>query len=403
MDLLKGLGLGLAFGFIIWNMIRNKKASIVSFILFLLVAVIFCIQSIDKSYYESKFGSISYFDVYLLVVTYIMVALSILELVLGSRNKKEPKVEETLQENEPKEATSIEETQENQYFYAMLPEPLAYFDEKKQGYVLNQAMKKELQVSTDLLTTATLKEKMNEEDQPTYMVNQKATSGEVYYRLKTASGESWFEELHAVYQHQLCIVLRKNIGMNVNIGSFKELNQQLENWIEQKKDFYFIVLNLVSIEKITSTQGKDFADICTAKYFAKIFNGPLKDGLSIYRLGNTEYALLIEESEYYDLILRQLANKSCELVYQEFFINKIRMTIHGKMGMVSSKDVSSLSPRSIANAAFDMVQQASSLNYEEDYCIYQGLDLSNESCSLEDLNLHPDTDLDLFKKDFLEE
>ena len=276
MELLKGLGLGLAFGFILWNIIHNKKISFVSLVLFIFMSIVFCIEHFDQEYYTKQFGNIAHFDYYILGVTILMVLVSILELWLGFRKRlKQQEQEEEQNQAIEQVEQPIEEpiiTKDEKYYFELMREPLAYFDEKENGYYLNQSMRKELQISSPFITINEMKEMMNDEDKINFSTNQKATSGEICYRLKTSNGLTWFEEVHAVFNHQQYIVVRKNIGLNISLGSFKELNEKLEKKLDKNEDFYFMVLNLSDVDSKFSTEGQDFTNLCLAKYISKILN-----------------------------------------------------------------------------------------------------------------------------------
>lgn len=259
------------------------------------------------------------------------------------------------------------------YIYLdLLDEPLAYFDEEQKAYVASRNLMHYLQTENNTIPLEQLRQIMHKDDLGIFDSRQIEANKyqKIQYRLLTANGYAWFEEGFGSFFGKKYIVTKKinaEESNAINIGTYKNYVAKIEENISNNLVFSIALLNLHTVPELISEYGKDFANLVLNRYFEKISSGVLKDRLSIYKVSNTEFALIIEGEEYYDVVVRDLHSNSSNLLSQEIVINKNKVVVKAHVAMVLSKQVANLDAQKIMKVAFETIKEASDPKFLKEY------------------------------------
>jgi hypothetical protein len=303
-------------------------------------------------------------------------------------------------------STVNSEFKKNLYIYLdLFNEPLAYFDQDEKAYIASHSLLELLNLDNNRILKDDFKKLMHSDDISNY---EKSTIeldkvNTINYRLNSKNGYIWFEESKASFFNNDFILMKKvdvTIASKVVFGNYNGLVKLVDSFCEQNKQFGLIVMNTTNIPKISGTMGKDFTEILLSKFFVKILNGPLKDQVNVFKIGSIEYVLVIERTEYLDLVIRDLDNKTSDLISQDIYINNSKYTVECELGIVASKDFEKPESRTIIKAAFDVLKEATDPDFLNDYSIYQPKAQITQEYSLADLGIDlEEDDLTIFDED----
>lgn len=301
------------------------------------------------------------------------------------------------------------EFKKNLFVYLdMFQTPLAYFDQDQKLYVASHAMLDMIPFTDNQVTQAELLEKMHPNDIETYRMRKIEDSkrNKIYFRLKVDEEFVWFEESSVRYFDKDFILIKRVEAIatsKVVFGNYKAMIKMVSELSDNKKDFGLIVMNLSNITQIAASQGKELSELLLGKFFIKILNGPLKGQIKLYKLGSTEYAVLIENGEYTQLVIRNLHNNTSELASQNISINNMKYRLECALGVVASQDFATADPRAIIKAGFDTLKEASDPDYLKDYSIYQPKQTVTVEYDLKTLGIDLDDDLKEFENELDDE
>jgi GGDEF domain-containing protein len=299
---------------------------------------------------------------------------------------------------------STVELKKNLFIYLdMLNQPLAYFDSDEKLYVVTRCLAEFLSLKNNRLTINDFRKLVHQEDlyllQEQKLENNKINN--VFIRLQTKVGYVWFEQLSASFNGFDFIVLRKaDFGRisNLNLGTYESLVNMVNHLCETKEPFGLVMINLTSIPSITNEYGKEVADIVTTKFITQIANNLLNNQAQIYKLGVTDYIFVLDKIDYLDLIVRDLGNKTSDLLTQNIIVNKYNLQVNSKIAVVYSHDVTQLDTNTILKITFDTLKEASDPDFNKPYSIYQPTISQEKAFSLEELGIDLDhDDLSVFK------
>lgn len=297
---------------------------------------------------------------------------------------------------------STSEFKKNLYIYLdMLNQPLAYFDSDEEVFVVTRNLSEFLSLKNNRLSMGEFKKLVHKEDYDTMsepkLENNKIKN--VFMRLQTKVGYTWFEELVASFNNYEYILLRKadlSKLANLNVGSYESLVNSVNHYCEEGRQFGLVMINFANIPHIIAEYGQEVADILVNKFINNIVANILNNQAAIYKVGSLEYMFLIDKTVYLDLIVRELANKTTELLAQELIVNKYKIKVNSQMAVVYSKDVKKLDTSTVLKATFDTLKEASDPEFYKPYSIYQPKE--EKEFSLADLGIDLDTDLSEFEK-----
>ena len=300
------------------------------------------------------------------------------------------------------------EYRRNLYIYLdLLNQPIAYFDQTTKGYILSNSLLKFLNLTERVITSENLIKIMHPEDITEYE-NIRIEEGRLkqrFFRLKSGSSYYWFEEATVNYFKNDFIMLKKtdsSYSLDLKFEGYKTMVKAIAEVNQAKTEYGLVILNMESLNAISTSMGSDYTDIIVNKYFTKILNGSLKGQVKLYKIGAVEYAILIDGQEYIDLAIRNLVNNSSELLSQDVYVSRKRNHVNAKVALVLSRDIEDSDPRVIIKTAFDTIKVVTDVGFVSDYYIYQPIKIVERQYSLENLGIDFDENLDEFK-DVLDE
>lgn len=258
-------------------------------------------------------------------------------------------------------------------YFDLLEEPVAYFDQDLNKYVLSNQMMRLLNAKESELPIAVFEKLIVPEDlgalskRPT--IDAQVS---IQYRLITINGQEWFEENVQQQKDQRYLVIHRSdfTKTKINFKGYPELLSDVNGFIDQNRDFALAFLAIKDLPRIIDVLGNDASELVALKYFTKLNSSSLSGKIKIYRISKMEYGIIIDRLDNYDLILRDLKNNVSELLGLEIYFNEKKFVLKNAVGIVSSKNVLERTPEAIVKAGFDALFFATDEKYEKRYSIY---------------------------------
>lgn len=396
------------FGFILFNLLNNKKVSFVSIVLFILLTLCYCIKRFDREYYDKLVEGITHIDLYLKIAAGCSFGISVGEYVLGyflhkKKQNKKNKVEEHQQNiiedmNDDKQniqpVTNKDNVEDLLVYLELMDEPLACLVNDE--YIVNNRMKNLLNIDSYKISKELFLCYLNKEDKKEYNDKNKINA----FRLNVGDKDCWYEESKASLKGSIYKLVResKNIKLaDVNLKSFKELTNVLVKLKKERKNYYLVFFDLINTSDISGFYGKDFTNMVINRFLQKISNLSYLNKTRLYYISKTEYVILLGNKMEYNILLSELDNKSSDILRQEITINNKKVILKSKIGAIESARVKDNTVQNVINKGFETLKLASSINYKGDYAIYNPVD-DFVDYSARDLNIDLDSDMDEYKK-----
>lgn len=398
-EILSYITLSLILGMMIGFFIIKKRVLVFAILLTIILIALMIMKKVDFSYYKQLLGDIENIDFYTFIASLVILFITLLEMIIviyKKRKNKNNDIEEEI-ENDNKELNII---------FHMIKIDMAYFDDEKQVYVLNDHFKNSLNVNKYELSVSEFN---------SYMVPSDNTNDEMnlsyQFQLNTINGYEWFDKINYKGKTKNIIVIyktEKKLNGNGLIGSYKDLEKAIQDLNKQNQEFGLVLTNIVSIREnnpVTKLsylnenkeiKNKDFRDLIITKYITNILSGYLKDQVKVYRLANYEYAFLILSKRSYEMVERGFYNNTSEFINCDLMVEKDNVTVASKAGVVFSGYIKDKVDFKIINAAFDMLQMAVSANYKQSYVLYQSPEENRPNYKLKDIGIDLDNDLNDF-------
>lgn len=296
------------------------------------------------------------------------------------------------------------EFKKNLFIYLdMLNQPLAYYDGDEKLYVVTRCLSDFLSIKSNRLSVSDFRKLVHQDDiallEEQRLENNKINNS--FIRLQTKVGYVWFEQLSASFNNFDFVILRKADFAklsNINFGTYDSLVNMINHLCEAKTPFGLVMFNLANIPAIADEYGKEVADILTNKFINQILTSLLNNQVPIYKLGSIDYIMVIDKIAYLDIIVRDLGNKTSDLLTQNIIINKYNLTVNSEVAIVYSQDVYKLDSSTILKATFDTLKEANDPDFNKPYSIYQPKKDEEKEITLEDLGINLDDDLSTFKQ-----
>src|SRR5690554_728102 len=324
-------------------------------------------------------------------------------------NKKDKVVGYVLVDNTKVDGYRTEASKEfKRYLFIyldLLEKPIAYLDEDSGAYVLSNSLRKLMNSDQNELTPYELRDYMHPEDIFSYETKKDEDHkiNQLFYRLRCGDDYLWFEESSGTFFGKNFILTRRvdsyTMVERLNFGGYKAMVKAVSHLTESNAIFSIAMLSFANIDELVSKRGQVLTDILINKFFIKIINGPLKSVVEIFKIGNNDYALIIEGDEYFDLIVHDLTTNSSDLLHQGININRSTIHLSAQIGLVFSKDFEEASAREIIKTGLTTLKEASDPDFLNDYSIYQPADIVEVEYDLDDLGIDLDEDLSEFLED----
>lgn len=224
-----------------------------------------------------------------------------------------------------------------------LNEAIGYLDNSISQYRLTRKMKEKLNLDSQTISYTELRNFVYFEDYVTFdaMKDQKAGSYKYRYRLKTNDGIEWYEEVRIIEGDNTISTFHKSSfeKSDTVIFSKDDLMRNLEDRINANEKFGLIFLFLEKGQTILRKAGKEAGNLVINNYFKKIQDKLLTDEDNVYRIGNTEYCILMSNLDNYQKLLNDVENGSSELLKASVNFDGNKYIIVNNLGFVYSEDL----------------------------------------------------------------
>ena len=391
--------IGFAFSFVL--SIIKKRFAFVSLVLSYAGIMLSLMYKFDIKYLKNLIGDVSNFLVYLFIGSIVVFACSIIECIF-MKNKRLIK-----DKNKTSEKVFIEKDTKLYYFDLML-EDVAYYNNDKKCFVLNNSFRKRLDLSSIEVSLEEIGAYLYEEDKNAFSSLKDKTK----FRLNTISGASWYEYREEEIGDEKYILIHKvedKLGNLSTVGNYKELNKILTEYETRGENFSIVLINIYSIKEVLQrnfpnlstlkdVREKDLRDVIVIKYLTAILNGDLKEIVTVYKIGGSEYAFLMKGKEIYGVVERALINNQSIFLGESIKIEDKTYSIKSKVALVNSKYVEISDNYHVINAAFDTLQVLIASSKKEDYQIYQKDSDNENNFNLKDMGIDLDNDIKQFYK-----
>ena len=376
------------------SFIKNRFAFISSILSYLGISVVL-MKKFDVSYFNELFTDIENINLYLFVSACLVLIITVTEAIFMKNNRKKIEVVSL----EPVKEKVYIERDTKIYYFNLINIAIAYYNEKKQNYVLNNAFRKLLEIDEIEISLEKLKEYISSDTIDEFDCGKAFKINNEWFELK--------QELIAEETYKIITKIDNKLGSNANVGNYKDLENIVKESDSKGIEYGLVLSNIYSILELVPTnkynltktskdvREKELRDVIVAKYLTKILNGDLKDKVKIYRLGSNEYAFYLTDKNSYDFVERQLLTNQSEFISSDIIINDKTYTISAKVGIVFASYVNKTST-SVINACFDTLQLVVSSTYKKDYCIYQNSLDDKVSYKLSDMGIDLDNDIKKF-------
>lgn len=247
-------------------------------------------------------------------------------------------------------------------YMTLINEPIAYFDSYKKIFVLTPKMQETLGIDKKMLTVEKFKEFVFSEDQVDFV--DCVSGANRYFNLHTTSGFQLFENRSYIFDNEVYNIIRyyKNISENkVEIKAYDDLIKAI-NKSFSSYDFGLIVLSFKHIEDIKVKYGEDYAALVLIKFFQKANNGVLRNKLNVFKLNNSDYALLVNRQDDLHLIIRDLEKQTSDLLNANIIIDYKKFDIKPTLGICLVSTLPIKSAELAVKAALEATEEAKRFN-----------------------------------------
>lgn len=381
----------LIFGIIFFNVINNKRFSLISFLLFILLGGYYFIKFKYNNIYIEYIKNIKNIEYYVLIYGIINLVVAIIQYILSIRkdNKNEKQVEEV--NNRAVSIDCKEQYNLLMVYLEMINEPLACLVNDE--FIINNKMKKILKFDNYMINKKKFYSYINHADKNSFFESKKSSP----FRLKVDDEYQWFETNYIEIDNKDYCLIRKSFNVikeNTNLQSFKQLNNLLDNL---ENDYYLIFFNVVNYNDILSFYGKDYTKLVINKHLDDVFQTPYFNNLNLYYISQCEYVLVLDNLVEYNILLSELENNSSLLIKNDINLLDNKTCIRGKVGAIASINVKDKNKSNIINKGLEMLRLACNDDYNGEYAIFHEVD-ENIDYSLKDFGIDLNFDINKFRR-----
>ena len=392
----------IGFGFSFIASIIKKRFAFISLVLSYAGIVLSLMYKFDIKYLKDLIGDITNFLLYLFIGSIVCLVVCLIEGLL-MKNKRRVK-----EKNKMAEKAFVEQDTKL-YYLNLINEEVAYFNNDKKCFVLNNNFRRRLDIASMEASIDDLSKHLYEEDKDTF----KDLKDKLRFRFNTISGTSWYEYREELIGDEKYILIHKvedKLGSLSTVGNYKELNKILTEYEARGENFSIVLINIYAIREVLQrsfpnlasykdVKEKEIRDILVIKYLTAILNGDLKEIVTTYKIGGSEYAFLMKGKEAYGVVERALINNQSIFLSENIKMEDKTYNIKSKVALVNSKNVEITDDYHVINAAFDTLQVLVGSTKKEDYQIYQKDSAIEDNFNLKDMGIDLDNDIKQFYKD----
>ena len=390
----------IAFAFSFFASIIKKRFAFLSLIIAYLGINVCLMYKFDIVYLMDLVGEIEYFEMILFFISIGVLIIAVMESIL-MKNKRKIKKDD-------KEVLYFEKDTKL-YYFNLLDEDIAYFNNDKNKYVLNNAFRRRLNSKEIEISEEEMNNLVAFEDKNTF--NNKDSN--VKFKLQTDDRLEWYERKVEHIGNDNYIIIHKienKLGKDAVVLNYKDLDKTLKEKEKSGDKFGIILSNIYAIREnvqksLTNLntekdiKDKELRDIVLIKYLTKILNGDYKDIVKIYKISSYEYAFLFELKDVYLQVERSIMNNASEFLSDNIEINDKSYVVKAKVACVYSEYVKVKEDYHVINAAFDLLQNVVESNYKQNFGILKKEYEESKDIDLKEMGIDLANDIKQFLND----
>ena len=370
----------IAFAFSFFASIIKKRFAFLSLIVAYLGINVCLMYKFDIVYLMDLVGEIEYFEMILFFISIGVLIIAVMESIL-MKNKRKIKKDD-------KEVLYFEKDTKL-YYFNLLDEDIAYFNNDKNKYVLNNAFRRRLNSKEIEISEEEMNNLVAFEDKNAF--NNKDSN--VKFKLQTDDRLEWYERKVEHIGNDNYIIIHKienKLGKDAVVLNYKDLDKTLKEKEKSGDKFGIILSNIYAIREnvqksLTNLntekdiKDKELRDIVLIKYLTKILNGELKD--------------------VYLQVERSIMNNASELLSDNIEINDKSYVVKAKIACVYSDYVKVKEDYHVINAAFDLLQNVVESNYKQNFGILKKEYEESKDIDLKEMGIDLANDIKQFLND----
>ena len=390
----------IAFAFSFFASIIKKRFAFLSLIIAYLGINVCLMYKFDIVYLMDLVGEIEYFEMILFFISIGVLIIAVMESIL-MKNKRKIKKDD-------KEVLYFEKDTKL-YYFNLLDEDIAYFNNDKNKYVLNNAFRRRLNSKEIEISEEEMNNLVAFEDKNAF--NNKDSN--VKFKLQTDDRLEWYERKVEHIGNDNYIIIHKienKLGKDAVVLNYKDLDKTLKEKEKSGDKFGIILSNIYAIREnvqksLTNLntekdiKDKELRDIVLIKYLTKILNGDYKDIVKIYKISSYEYAFLFELKDVYLQVERSIMNNASEFLSDNIEINDKSYVVKAKVACVYSEYVKVKEDYHVINAAFDLLQNVVESNYKQNFGILKKEYEESKDIDLKEMGIDLANDIKQFLND----
>lgn len=274
------------------------------------------------------------------------------------------------------------------HYFDSLNEAVGYYDNDFEEYRLTELMANRLGITELLISIEQLEEFIHENDRPIFEKQFKQEKGTLSYRyrLKTVTGLEWHEEVRTVDSGIVYSVFRKLelVPNKMAMSTKTDMNNDMAILLQDKKEFGVLYIAIKKIIEIIDDLGLDFANMVLDNYFGYLNEEEFGLKLKVYRLSNYEFAIIVDDGDKYEELVRNISAGISPLIKYDLFYGSTKYRFANNIGLAFSKDVFNKTPEEMFNAANEALELALDEKYAKDFSIYVSKTINDENYKFED-------------------
>ena len=161
------------------------------------------------------------------------------------------------------------------------------------------------------------------------------------------------------------------------------MQAKVDKLYQEGKTFGVALIGMKKIVEIIEKSGLDFANMIVDNYYGYIVEEVLI-GQEIYRFSDFEFGIIIEESDKYEELIRNISGSSSPLIKYDLFYGSIKYRLNNNIGLVYSVDIISKTSSELFEELYDTLKLASDESYAKDFSIYVSKKVHDANYKFED-------------------
>ncbi len=251
--------------------------------------------------------------------------------------------------------------------------PYAYYNDSSSNiiYVINKRLKELLNVQGRTLTINELRELVFKDDLQVFDTSiNDMMSNSFSFRLNTVDGFKMFNQYKIIKNENLISIISLVDDKNDLVTTKNTISECINNNISTNKPFGGVIVSLNGYLDLFNNNGGVVAKELTNRFVDYCTHSILKSNDLICKISDIEYLLFFNDMNNLDLVVRDICNKTSNLLKYSFNFDEATYESKNTIGIVYSDE--SVKNEKDFYSNLDMALSfANSNSYANDYSIFQ--------------------------------